>query len=232
MKGIYMNVVHLKRMVYIVALASISIVLALFEIPWFIPSGPFSVFLRLDFSDVAILVAIVTLGPKDTIIVIILRSLVRVTFKGFIPENIIGEMIAVIAAISVMIGFILASKITRRQSKPFIVEVPSETIPLRIFDYLIFLGTVTLSLTIMMVLLNFFITTPLLLSYYGFTNTIQFEVFGFINDLSDVIDVTYNTVMTFLWAVVASYTPFNIVKGLSVSLIFLIIWPRLKYIEY
>lgn len=227
-----MNIFHLKRMVYIVALASISIVLALFEIPWFIPSGPFSVFLRLDFSDVAILVAIVTLGTKDTILVVLLRSLVRVTFKGYIPENIIGEMISVIAAFSVMFGYVLASKLTKKHKGPYLVQVPSKSLTFNPLEYITFLMSITLSLTISMVLLNFFVTTPLLLSYYGFTNNIQFEVFGFINDLNEVMDVSYNSVITFLWAVVASYTPFNIVKGLSVTLIFLIIWPRLKYIEY
>ena len=232
MKGNEMNVVHLKRMVYIVALASISIVLALFEIPWFIPSGPFSVFLRLDFSDVAILVALVTLGTKDTIFVVLLRSIVRVTFKGYIPENIIGEMISVIAAFSVMFGYVVAAKLTKRSNKPYLVEVPFEFDPLQLKDYVTYLLSISLSLTLSMIVLNFFITTPLLLSYYGFTNSIQFEVFGFINDLSNVVEITYNTVITFLWAVVASYTPFNVVKGLSITLIFLIIWPRLKYIEY
>lgn len=227
-----MNIVHLKRMVYIVALASISIVLALFEIPWFIPSGPFSVFLRLDFSDVVILVAIVTLGYKDTLFVILLRSLVRITFKGYMPENVIGEFIAIAAAFSMMFGFYIASKLTRRYQKPLVEVVPSENIDFKPMDYAVYLTSMTMSLTIAMVVLNFFITTPLLLSYYGFTNSLHFEVFGFINDLKEVMEVSYDTVITFLWAVVASYTPFNLVKGLSITLIFLIIWPRLKYIEY
>lgn len=227
-----MNIVYLKKMVYIVALAAISIVLALFEIPWFIPSGPFSVFLRLDFSDVAILVAIVTLGHKETMFVILLRSLVRVTFKGYIPENIIGEFIAVVAAFSMLFGFYIASLITKRNHKPLVEEVPSESIPFKPIEYVVYVSLITISLTVTMVLLNFFITTPLLLSYYGFTNTLQFEVFGFIRDLRATLDVTYNTGVTFLWAVVASYTPFNLFKGFSIALIFIIIWPRLKYIEY
>ena len=227
-----MNIVHLKKMVYIVALASISIVLALFEIPWFIPSGPFSSFLRLDFSDVAILVAIVTLGNKETSIVILLRSLTRVIFKGLTPENLIGELIAMTAAFAILIGFQLAARVTKRQAKPLFEEVPSDTKPMSWMEYGMFLVFISGTLSVVMVLLNFFITTPFLLSIYGFTNTLQFEVFGFINDLTASMDVPYNTVTTFLWAVVASYTPFNLIKGLSVGFIFIIIWPRLKYIEY
>jgi riboflavin transporter len=216
---------NLKRVVYIVALAAISIVLGLFEIPWFVLSGPFASFLRLDFSEVAILVALVTLGYKDTMIVVVLRSFVRLTFKGFIPEHIIGDMIAVIASISIILGFYLAAKITKKDQKPYLVEVPAETQIITRKDYVIYGIFITASLSISMIILNFFITTPLLLSYYGLTERLTFHVFDFVS-------LTDYSISTFLWAVIISYTPFNIIKGLSVMLIFLLIWPRLKYIEY
>lgn len=216
---------NLKRVVYIVALAAISIVLGLFEIPWFVITGPFASFLRLDFSEVAILVALVTLGYKDTMIVVVLRSLVRLTFKGFVPENLIGDMIAIVASMSIIAGFYIAAKLTKKFHKPYIVQVPAEDSVITKFDYLIFGIFITSALSISMIVLNFFITTPLLLSYYGFTSRLTFHVFDF-------IQLTDYSISTFLWAVIISYTPFNIVKGLSVMLIFLIIWPRLKYIEY
>ena len=216
---------NLKRVVYIVALAAISIVLGLFEIPWFVLSGPFASFLRLDFSEVAILVALVTLGYKDTMIVVILRSLVRLTFKGFIPEHLIGDMIAVIASMSIIIGFYVASKMTNKHQKPYLIEVPAETQKINKKDYAIFGMCITASLSIAMIILNFFVTTPLLLSYYGLTERLTFHVFDFVS-------LTDYSMSTFLWAVIISYTPFNIMKGLSVMLIFLVIWPRLKYIEY
>jgi len=84
---------------------------------------------------------------------------------------------------------------------------------------------ITASLSIAMIILNFFVTTPLLLSYYGLTERLTFHVFDFVS-------LTDYSMSTFLWAVIISYTPFNIMKGLSVMLIFLVIWPRLKYIEY
>jgi riboflavin transporter len=216
---------NLKRVVYIVALAAISIVLGLFEIPWFVITGPFASFLRLDFSEVAILVALVTLGYKDTMIVVVLRSLVRLTFKGFVPENLIGDMIAIVASMSIILGFFIAAKLTIKFHRPYIVQVPAEDSKITKLDYLIFGIFITSALSISMIVLNFFITTPLLLSYYGLTSRLTFHVFDF-------IQLTDYSISTFLWAVIVSYTPFNIVKGLSVMLIFLIIWPRLKYIEY
>jgi riboflavin transporter FmnP len=216
---------NLKRVVYIVALAAISIILGLFEIPWFVISGPFASFLRLDFSEVAILVALVTLGYKDTVMVVILRSLVRLSFKGFIPENIIGDMIAIVASLSIIMGFFLASKIRQMKVKPYLIEVPSDDIKINNQDYFVYGFMITLSLSIFMIILNFFITTPLLLSYYGLTERLTFHVFDFVTQ-------TEYSIQSFLWAVIISYTPFNIVKGMSIMVIFLMIWPRLKYIEY
>jgi riboflavin transporter FmnP len=216
---------NLKRVVYIVAIAAISIILGLFEIPWFVISGPFASFLRLDFSEVAILVSLVTLGYKDTMIVVILRSLVRLTFKGFIPENLIGDMIAIAASVSIILGFYIAAKLTKKFHRPYIVQVPTVDSIIKKLDYVIFGICITSSLSIAMIILNFFITTPLLLSYYGLTSRLTFHVFDFIY----LTDYSFSS---FLWAVILSYTPFNIVKGLSVMLIFLMIWPRLKYIEY
>ncbi len=216
---------NLKRVVYIVALAAISIILGLFEIPWFVISGPFASFLRLDFSEVAILVALITLGYKDTLMVVILRSFVRLSFKGFIPENIIGDMISMIASLSIILGFFMATKIRHIKTTPYLIEVPSDDVKLNYKNYVVFGFFITLSLSLFMVILNFFVTTPLLLSYYGFTEKLTFHVFDFVAQ-------TEYSIQSFLWAVIISYTPFNIVKGISVMVIFLIIWPRLKYIEY
>jgi riboflavin transporter FmnP len=221
------NKIHLKRMVYIVALASISIILALFEIPWFIPSGPFAAFLRLDFSEVVILVSIVTLGYKDTMYVIILRSLVRIAFKGFPIDEMIGEFIALNASFSIMFGFFMASIIIKKKIKPLFLEVPTSHHVLKTYEAIVYVLMISVSLSLYMIVINYTFTTPLLLSYYGiFGSQLHFTLFSFIPDTEAF------TFSTFFIAVVISYTPFNLVKAISVTIIFNIIWPRLKYIEY
>ena len=63
---------------------------------------------------------------------------------------------------------------------------------------------------------------PFYFTYY--TGDIHFSIFTFIPNS----DYTY---ATFLWFTLSVYFPFNIVKGVLVSWIFLLIKPRMKYLE-
>ena len=75
---------QVKDMLYIVTLAAISIVLGLIEIPWpFIPPPLAGVpFLKLDFSEIAILVSLILIGADNTFLVIILRTVSRRLIMG------------------------------------------------------------------------------------------------------------------------------------------------------
>ncbi len=134
------------------------------KFPWFVISGPFASFLRLDFSEVAILVALITLGYKDTLMVVILRSFVRLRISKIYSENIIGDMISMIASLSIILGFFMATKIRHIKTTPYLIEVPSDDVKLNYKNYVVFGFFITLSLSLFMVILNFFVTTPLLLS--------------------------------------------------------------------
>ena len=59
------NHFQIRHLIYIVTLSAISIVVGLIEIPWgmIIPTAGF---LKLDFSEVIILVSLVLLGTKNT----------------------------------------------------------------------------------------------------------------------------------------------------------------------
>jgi riboflavin transporter len=223
-----MPILRLKKMVYIVSLAAVSIILALLEIPWFLPTGVFSGFLMLDFSEVAILVALFVLGYKETVVVIVLRSLVRVIFKGFEPVNMIGEVIAMGASFSIMHGYLIARKILKKQDLPLFYSVSIDNTPVNWKSRMTYITSISLSLSIWMLALNFFITTPFLLSIYGLfgsSGQLHFTVFSFVQD-SNLFNLSSFFLATFL-----SYTPFNLVKGISVTMLFLILMPRLKYLE-
>lgn len=72
------NYLRLKKMLYMVSLAAVSIVFALIEIPNFLAfTGVFGAFVKLDFSDVAILVALLVLGTKETLVVILISNLCK-----------------------------------------------------------------------------------------------------------------------------------------------------------
>jgi riboflavin transporter len=220
------NYLQLKKILYMVSLASISIVLALIEIPWFLPTGPFAGFLKLDFSEVAILVSLCILGTKETIGVILIRTLARRLFRGFEFADMIGEMLAMFASFSIVFGYNLAKSILKDKEKPLLYEVSVNHKKIENKEWIIYTGTVALSITIFMFLINFLTATPIYLSLFGVTTSgaIRFDVFSFVND-------SPFTFWSFFWANLASYSPFNLVKGILVTVLFLSIKPRLKYLE-
>ena len=96
-------------------------------------------------------------------------------------------------------------------------------------------------LSIVLTIFNFFIGSPLYISYlgflFGFSDNIHFTVFGFLNDpqLTSILgefgidpDITFKGFFVYN---VVSYVPFNIGKALLTSLVFLAIKPRLYKLE-
>ena len=72
----------------------------------------------------AILVALFVLGTKETFYVIIIRTIARRLFRGFDPGDVMGEMIAAVASIAIVIGYKVALKLLKIQEKPLLMEVP------------------------------------------------------------------------------------------------------------
>ncbi|TVP85259.1 MAG: hypothetical protein EA375_05005 [Acholeplasmataceae bacterium] len=234
------NYIRIKKMLYVVSLASIAIVLGLMEIPWFIPSGPFAGFLKLDFSEVIILMSVLILGPKETIGVILLRSFTRRVAFGFSEFDIIGEIIAIFASLSIVLAYILSKRITGNKERPLIYEVSINNNHVSRKEWVVTTGLVILTLSLAMIIINYFITTPAYLSLMGVSQSgwwiFSFHptVFSFVPDAGRFALFGYDiqfTFLNFLWFVVISYTPFNITKGLLVSILFLLIKPRMKYLE-
>ncbi len=213
------NYLRLKKMLYVVALAAISIVLALIEIPW-----PLATYLKLDFSEVAILVALIVLGNKETLLVVLVRTITRRLFRGFEPADLVGEMLAVFASLSIIVGYNAAKRFLRFQERPLFYEVSVEkrkpTMRESIWTTLFITG----SLSIILWAINFLVATPFYFSL--FTGDIHLTVFTFVPASEQF---TYGS---FLWFTIITYFPFNIVKGILVSIVFLMIKPRLQYIEF
>lgn len=229
------NYLRLKKILYIVSLAAVSIVVALIEIPNFIITGPLSMFVKLDFSDVAILVAMLVLGTKETIFVIIIRTFARRIFRSFELGDVMGELIAAVASLAIMLGYSFALKLLGKKEKPLIVEVPVNNQKTTIKEFVVVSTSIALFLTVFMVLFNYFIGTPFYLSYFAFVGSegaspLHLTVFSFIKAGSTFagVPLTYNN---FFWMAVISYSPFNILKGILIAVTFLIIKPKLKYLE-
>ncbi|PKK93036.1 MAG: hypothetical protein CVV61_06710 [Tenericutes bacterium HGW-Tenericutes-6] len=214
------NYLRLKKMLYVVSLAAISIVLSLIEITWPVPGFNF---LKIDFSEVAILVAILVLGTKETLVVVLIRTITRRLFRGWSPDELVGEMLAMFASFSIILGYAIAKKVLKQNERPLFYEVSVNHEKMKISEFIIFTSFITLSLSITLWLINFLFATPFYFSY--FTGDIHFSVFTWIPNAQ------FPNITSFMWFTIAGYFPFNITKGILVSIIFLLLKPRLKYLE-
>lgn len=217
------NYLRLKKMLYVVSLAAVSIVLSLIEIPW-----PFASYLKLDFSEVAILVALLVLGTKETVMVVLVRTVARRLFRGFDPGELVGEMLAMFASFSIIFAYNLSRKVLKINEKPLLYEVSVNGNKMKLKEIIVTTAMITGFLTVVLYTVNFFIATPL---YYtlpplslSISGRVHFTVFSFIPDSP----FTYGE---FFWTTFSLYIPFNLVKGVLIGIIFMMLKPRMKYLE-
>jgi riboflavin transporter FmnP len=223
-------------MLYVVSLAAVSIVLGFIEIPWPIVTGPFSPFVKLDFSEIAILIAIYVLGTKEAFLVVLVRTLARRIYKGFEPADLVGELLAMTASFALILGFHIIRKLLGNKEKPIIYEVSVNGTKIKPKEWIISLIINMTLLPVFMIIINYFIGTPLYLSLFGLSESGAFHptIFTFIKDAKVYSMFGYNVqfnLTNFFWFVVVSYTPFNMVKAALVTVLFLLIKPRMKYLE-
>lgn len=206
----------LRQMVMIVMLAALTIIVGLIEIPWFaIP--PFGPFLKLDFSDVIILISIILVGFKGTIPIIILKTVIRRLIFGMAPHELLGEFNAMVASLTIVFAVWLAKLLLAKVSKNGLTE--NSKLKTKEWIYTIFL-VMTLQ-TIVMFTINFFFTTPTFASLF-FSDALFFDPFTMMEQ-SDIFP-SWQAYINFS---LIAYIPFNLIKGLLVSIIYLIIKPRI-----
>jgi riboflavin transporter FmnP len=214
------NYLRLKKMLYVVSLAAVSIVLSLIEITWPVPGFQF---LKIDFSEVAILIALLVLGTRETFIVVLIRAFARRLFRGFAPDELVGELLAVFASLAIIFGYSLAKRVLKDRSRPLFYEVSINGNKVHLKEMIVYTSIITLSLSVTLWAVNFLFATPFYFSY--FTGDIHFSVFTWIpND-------QFPNIGSFLWFTIAGYFPFNLTKGILVTIIFMLIKPRMKYLE-
>ncbi len=212
-----------KRLIYIVTLAAISIVLGLIEIPWgiFVPQASF---LKLDFSEVAILIALILVGTSDTFFVILLRAVARRLVIGMGPDQWLGEFLAILASLSLMLGYVILSKILNKKEEP-IINGNDVNLDVSLKEWMIGPVLLTLLLTTILFTVNLFFATPLYYSLFGdttwtFAGIMNGESMFFPNP-ADYINFT-----------VIAYIPFNLIKGALVTCIFFGLKPYLKALKF
>lgn len=131
------------KLVLTAVLSGLAILLFYFELP-----VTFYNFLRIDLSDVVVLVALVFLGVKEGLYIAFVKSLIHFIFPGLNPTGGIGETAAFIASASYIVGYYFASnKLNLRVIPSLVVSI--------------------VFMTLVMTFLNWALFTPLYFTYYG-----------------------------------------------------------------
>ncbi|EOZ5958419.1 ECF transporter S component [Enterococcus faecalis] len=177
-----------QKMVSIAMLAAIGTVLQFVAFPIM----PAFSFLKIDFSDIPILLGMFLYGPLAGVITAFVRSLLHLFLTGLAPQNMVGDFASFLASsiFTLPIFYFFGKKRNIRTNR------------------IVGLVSGILALTIFMSIANYFVITPIYLQLYGVTT------------------------QQFLGTSLASYVaigivPFNLIKGLLVSGVFLVLHAKL-----
>ncbi|WP_282801072.1 ECF transporter S component [Secundilactobacillus kimchicus] len=169
---------NVRQVVEMSLFAGISFLLMFISFPIL----PFVSYLRIDFSDIPILIGTVLFGPIGGIIIAAIKGLLYWLMTGVDLANFIGVFASFVASVSIVLPFSLVMKKTTGRS---------------LLSRLALSGiALTLSLTIVMALLNWLVLTPVYMAVLG-------------------MKISMPLAQMVLFGVV----PFNFIKGVLISLV-------------
>lgn len=158
---------------------------------------PLVPFLKIEFSDVVILITFVLFGFKEAVMVAVVKTIGDL-FQGVSGPMAIGQITALIASLS----YVLLLKLTN-------LNIKTDKIKSIIFKSLIIL----LSVTLIMTITNYIFITPI---YHGKYFWFEMDNGGFLG-----ADKSY------LLAIIITYIPFNLIKGSLILIVYYLIAPRI-----
>ena len=151
---------RVQKMVVVSMFAAIGLVLQFIAVPIM----PAFDFLKIDFSDIPIMISMFLFGPMAGIATAVIRSVLHLLLTGFSPANMVGDVASIFASVLFTLPmYYFFNKGSHKMRNKVI-------------------GTVSgiLTLTIFMSVANYFVITPLYLFFFGM-NTTQFLGMPMIN---------------------------------------------------
>lgn len=183
-----MTVSHqrIQRMVGVACLGALAFILMLFEFPVI----PVASYLKIDFSDIPVLLGGYIYGPFAGVMIAVIKCLLHAMVNGFSVGDLIGVSSDFISSLALLIPFCL---VWRHQGWSFkrqmMVAIPLSTVVL----------------TVVMSLLNLWVLTPLYMAVWHWQST-----------------------MPVAQLVAVGVLPFNLIKGLLVTVVFALIAGHLR----
>lgn len=138
---------RVQKMVAVALFAAIGLVLQYIAFPIM----PAFSFLKIDFSDIPVLISMFLFGPVAGLVTAFLRSILHLITTGFSPDNLVGDTASFLAtAIFTLPIFYFFRKKTQVGKNKFLGVISG-----------------TIAMTIFMSVANYFVITPLYLMFLG-----------------------------------------------------------------
>lgn len=135
-----------RKLVVVAMLGAISFVLMFFEFPIL----PMFTFLKIDFSDIPVLISAFIFGPVSGVLVAVVRSLLNLLVKGAELTRLVGNIAGLLASIAYMLPIYYVFRKSMKKGMQFLG-----------------LGLGVIAMTIVMSLANYFVIMPLYLKLGG-----------------------------------------------------------------
>lgn len=212
---------ELIKVVFAAILAALALIVGYVEIVW-----PLAPWLKLDFSEVVVLISFILLGFRHTVGVIVVRSVIRwlvTTNSTNTPFPFFGETIAIVASISLVVIYLLVSKILKVDNKPKSKETErvkspyhlAKNGPVKVIAKEIgLIVIVTILMALFMVVFNFLVVTPSFLSAGEHPFFLSFLRAGGNPRMGG------GNIVSYAIAITTFYAPFNLLKFASCLIIF------------
>lgn len=172
-----------EKMVGVAMLAAIGYLLMFLEFPVL----PAFAYMKIDFSDIPVMIGAFVYGPLAAVIIAFVRSLLHFITTGGDVSKLIGDLAGFVASVA----FVLPIYYVSRQKNNRV-------------RMLISLAVGVISLTVVMTIANYFVITPLYMKVLNFPLDMSLKKY-----------------------ILLSVLPFNLIKGILVSVVFLAVHSKL-----
>lgn len=135
------------QMILVAMLAAVAVVLQYVGLPIL----PMFSFLKLDFSDIPILIGMFLFGPMAGIAIACLRSFLHLFTTGLAPQNIVGDVASLLASLAFTLPLY------------YFFQRSIGRFPIKFWGMIVS----TAALTIFMSVANYFVITPIYLQLFG-----------------------------------------------------------------
>lgn len=171
-----------QQIVLVAMFSAVAFVISFFEMPLL----GYAPFLKIDLSDLPIFIGMYVLGPLSGGSIAFIRSLLQYVSKGGEMGYPIGATASFLASIAYLVPFYAMSKMNKWSQRHIVQTITAGVIA-------------TLSLTVVMIIVNYIFILPAYLAVMGFS-------------VEHLFGTTYRYILVAL-------IPFNFIKGIVLTLV-------------